>query len=85
MHLMPWIGPVALDKIHFGTLQPSIEARRRAGKAAGTINHGLKVVRRILNLSASEWIDDTGLSWISAAPRIKLLPDTHQRRPYPLD
>jgi integrase len=82
--LMPWIGAVALDKIHLGTLQPWIEARRRAGKAAGTINHGLKVVRRILNLAASEWVDEQGLTWLPAAPKIKLLPDHHKRPPYPL-
>jgi integrase len=82
--LMPYIGTIGLDRLHIGTLQPWITQRRAASKAAGTINHGLKVVRRILNLAASEWMDENGLTWIAAAPKIKLLPDTEKRQPYPL-
>lgn len=82
--LMPWIGPVPLQRLHRGTLEPWIEHWRREGVAAGTINHGLKVVRRILNLAASEWVDEYGLTWLQAAPKIKLLPDTDKRRPWPL-
>jgi integrase len=82
--LMPYIGTMGLDRLHIGTLQPWIARRRAANKAAGTINHGLKVVRRILNLAASEWMDENGLTWIAAAPKIKLLPDTEKRQPYPL-
>jgi integrase len=83
--LMPWIGCAPIDRLHLGTLQPWIEHRRRERKAAGTINHGLKVVRRILNLAASEWMDERGLTWLSVAPRIKLLPDQQKRPPYPLN
>lgn len=82
--LMPWIGSVSIDRIHLGTLQPWIASRRSEGRAAGTINHGLKVVRRILNLSASEWVDVHGLTWLQAPPKIKMLPDTQKRQPYPL-
>ena len=82
--LMPWIGREPMDRMHLGTLQPWIEHRRREGKATGTINHGLKIVRRILNLAASEWVDEQGLTWLPAAPKIKLLPDQHKRPPYPL-
>ena len=39
----------------------------------GTINHGLQVVRRIMNLAAGEWVDDHGLTWLHAAPKTKLL------------
>lgn len=83
--LMPWIGEVPIDRIHTGILLSWIDHRRREGVAVGTINHGLKVVRRILNLSASEWVDDHGLTWLQAAPKIKLLPDTNKRQPYPLN
>jgi integrase len=83
--LMPWIGAAKLDRLHLGTLQPWVEHRRREGKAVGTINHGLKIVRRIVNLAASEWVDDQGLTWLLAAPKIKLLPDLHKRTPYPLN
>ncbi len=82
--LMPWIGDVPLNRLHIGVLQPWIEYRRSEGVAVGTINHGLKVVRRILNLAASEWMDEYGMTWLQAAPKIKLLPDTQKRQPYPL-
>ncbi|MFO7541988.1 MAG: site-specific integrase [Thiobacillus sp.] len=82
--LLPWIGEVALDRLHRGTLEPWIEQRLKDGVSVGTINHGLKVTRHILNLAAAEWIDEFGLSWLQAAPKIKLLPDTEKRQPYPL-
>jgi hypothetical protein len=75
---------MSIDRIHAGVLQPWIEARRREKKATGTINHGLKIVRRILNLATSEWVDEHGLTWLLSAPKIKLLPDTGKRAPYPL-
>jgi Phage integrase family len=37
----------------------------------GTINHDLKIVRPILNLAASEWVDEH--------PKINVLPDHHKR------
>ena len=83
--LMPWIGREPIDRLHLGTLKPWIEHRQREGKAMGTINHGLKIVRRILNLAASEWVDEQGLTWLPASPKIKLLPDQHKRPPYPLN
>lgn len=82
--LMPWIGDTPIDRFHIGTLQPWIDHRRKEGAAAGTINHGLKIVRRILNLAATEWIDEYGMTWLLAAPKIKLLPDTNKRLPNPL-
>ncbi|WP_051301685.1 tyrosine-type recombinase/integrase [Sedimenticola selenatireducens] len=83
--LIPWIGDTLLSRLHIGVLQPWIEHRRKEGVAVGTINHGLKVVRRILNLAASEWMDEYGMTWLQAAPKIKLLPDINQRQPYPLN
>ena len=82
--LMPILRHVPLEKVHVGVLQPWIDKRRAEGKSVGTINHGLKIVRRILNLAASEWIDEHGLTWLMTAPKIKLLPDTNKRAPYPL-
>ena len=82
--LLPWLGTVPLDRIHLGTLQSWIDRRRKNGKAVGTINHGIKVVRRILNLAATEWVDEHGLTWLHAAPKLKLLPDREKRQPYPL-
>jgi integrase len=82
--LMPWIGDIPIDRINGGTLQPWVTLRQRDGKSAGTVNHGLKIVRRILNLAASEWFDEHGLTWLLSAPKIKLLPDRDKRQPYPL-
>jgi integrase len=83
--LVPLLSKTPLDRIHRGTLQPWVELRQRQGRAAGTINHGLKVVRRILNLAAGEWVDDQGLTWLPAAPKIKLLADVDKRQPHPLN
>jgi len=82
--LMPWIGRFALDRIHMGALQPWIEHRRQAGIAIGTINHGLQIIRRILNLASAEWMDEQGLTWLAAPAKIKLLADAERRQPYPL-
>ncbi|MES2142689.1 MAG: hypothetical protein V4471_07415 [Pseudomonadota bacterium] len=49
-----FIGDLPLDGIHMGTLQPYITIRRKEGVKTRTINHGLQIVRRILNLAASE-------------------------------
>ena len=77
--VMPWIGHLPLERIHRGVLQPYVDARREAGRTAGTINHGLKIVRRVLNLAAQEWMDEYGLTWRASAPKVKLLPDTNKR------
>ena len=43
-----------------------------------------KIVRRILNLAATEWFDEHGLTWLLAPPKINLLPDVDKRQPYTL-
>ncbi len=83
-NLMSWIGHIPIDRVHMGALQPWMEQRRRDGVSIGTINHGLKVVRRILNLAATEWCDEYAMSWLAVAPKIRLLPDTGKRLPHPL-
>jgi len=82
--LMPWLGTVSLDRLHMGSLQPWLQHRRRQKTSVGTINHGLQIVRRILNLAAGEWVDEHGLTWLHACPKIKLLPNRAKRPPYPL-
>ena len=84
-NLMPWIGDLALDRIQMGSLHPWINHRRQESVAIGTINHGLQIVRRIVNLASSEWVDSKGLTWLLAPPKIKLLPNTTKKPPYPLD
>ena len=49
-----------------------------------TINHALQIIRHILNLAHQEWYDEFGLTWLASAAKIKLLPLTRSRPPYPL-
>jgi integrase len=44
----------------------------------------MEVVRRILNLAASEWLDESGMTWLEHAPKIRLLPRNDVRGPYPI-
>jgi integrase len=38
-----------------------------------------------MNVAASEWIDSNGLTWLEHPPKIKLLPVTDARKPYPMN
>jgi hypothetical protein len=58
--LGPYIGSLTLESIHMGTLQPFIDAQKKAGKKRKTINYALQVVRHILKLASDEWMDDFG-------------------------
>ena len=60
-------------------------AFRSTDCTVGTINNGLQVVRRIVNLAAGEWVDENGLTWLQAPAKIKLLPNADRRQPYPLN
>jgi integrase len=82
--LDPFIGAIPLRQVHMGTLQEFIAKRRRDGVKTKSINAALAVVRRILNLAVSEWMDSRGMTWLEAAPRIRLFPVTDARPPYPL-
>lgn len=82
--LDPFIGDLDLRAVHIGTLQPFIEMRQKAGIKTKSINLALGAVRHILNVAASEWLDDTGLTWLEHPPKIKLLKVTDARKPYPL-
>jgi len=82
--LEPFIGDSPLDRVHGGTLLKFIEARKAKGVKCATINRSLAVVRHILNLAAGEWMDEHGITWLAAAPKIKLLRLHDARQPYPL-
>jgi integrase len=87
MHLKmldPFIGDHDLRQVHMGALRNFIAKRKADGLKTKTLNATLAVVRRILNLAASEWIDEKGMTWLDAAPKIKLLPVKDARSPYPL-
>ncbi len=82
--LDPYIGKLTLEAVHMGSLQAYMDNRRRDGVKARTINYGLQITRHILNLAASEWLDEHGLTWLLTAPKIKLLPELDKRKPHPL-
>lgn len=83
--LDPIIGQLSLEAVHMGSLQAFIQVRQQQGVKTRTINYGLQLVRHILNLAASEWLDEHGLTWLATAPKIKLLPEMDKRKPYPLN
>jgi len=82
--LAPFIGDLMLRQVHMGSLQSFIAKRRAKGVKTRSINNALSLVRHILNLAASEWRDEKGLTWLEYAPKIKLLKVTDGRSPYPL-
>ena len=82
--LDPFIGDLDLRMVHMGTLQDFIEARRAQGRQTKTINLALGTVRHLLNLAASVWLDEFGLTWLDRPPKITLLKVTDARKPYPL-
>ena len=83
--LMPYIGALPLEQVHDGTLAPFVDARRKEGRAHKTINRALALTRRILNLAATSWRDENGLTWIQSAPAITMLPLVgFQREPRPI-
>jgi integrase len=83
--VMPTIGHLPIHQIHDGALAPYVEKRLAAGRAHKTVNLEMAVVRRVLNLCATGWRDDNGLTWLEQAPKITLLPLVgHQREPRPI-
>ena len=79
-----FIGSLFLRQVHMDSLQPFIASRRADGVKTATINLSLAVVRRIVNLAASEWRDGQGMTWLEHAAKIKLLPVKDARPAYPL-
>jgi integrase len=83
--LMPYVGKLALDQIHDGTLASYVQDRKAKGLANKTVNLGLALVRRILNLAARSWRDDNGKTWLETPPLLTLLPLIgFQREPRPI-
>jgi hypothetical protein len=78
------IEDLDLRHVHMGALQEFIAKRKAAGVKTKTVKAALAVVRRILNVAASEWFDEKGMTWLETAPKIRLLPVKDARSPYPL-
>jgi integrase len=93
-YLDPYIGSLPLEAVHMGTLQQFIKQRKHQARrkdepktrdvSKRTINCALQTVRHILNLAASEWMDEHGMTWLQSAPKIKLLRESDKKEPYPL-
>lgn len=83
--VMPFIGGLELHQVHDSSLAPFIADRLAKKRARKTINLALGVVRHILNLAATAWRDETGLTWLQHPPKITLLSLVgHQREPQPI-
>ena len=82
--LDPFIGGLPLQRVHHDTLASYIRFRLNKGRSPGTINRDLAVVRRILNLAARLWRDETDRPWLPVAPLIQMQRHPHAREPYPL-
>ena len=70
--------------MHIGALQHFIKAEQARKMKTKSINNVLELVRHILNIAATEWIDEHGLTWLLVAPKIKLLQVKDARAPLPL-
>jgi integrase len=82
--VMPFVGDLLLDRVHNGTLQAFISDRKKNGRKNKTINLSLAIVSRILKLSAADWRDENGMTWLAQAPIITLEPLNDQRQPRPI-
>ncbi len=82
--LLPFIGDIPLRNLHDGTLKPYILACKKNGLKNKTINNGIEIVRRILNLAARRWRDESGMTWIETPPLLTMLDLSDARKPYPL-
>ena len=82
--LLPVIGELPLQRLHDGTLQPYVDQCLVQGLKKKTINNGLEIVRRILNLAARRWRDEYGLTWLETPPLLTMLEVDDARKPYPL-
>ncbi|WP_097460832.1 tyrosine-type recombinase/integrase [Mangrovitalea sediminis] len=82
--LDPFIGDLLLRKVHAGTLERFIQARKAEGRKSATVNRSLAVVRRVLTLAARLWRDEHGLTWLEAPPLIPNVEWGDRRAPYPL-
>lgn len=83
--VMPFLEHLPLEAVHDAALAPYVAARLKAGRSHKTVNLALGVVRRILNLAARSWRDESGRTWLASAPAITMLPLVgHQREPHPI-
>ena len=80
--LDPYIGELTVQQVHSGSLQTFVRDKSKEGISPGTINRDLAVVRRILNLCARLWRDESDRPWLDTAPLIQMLRHPNKRPPY---
>jgi integrase len=81
--VMPFIGEQSLRKIHAGSLEAFIQARKADGISAGTLNRDMAVIRRVLTLSARLWRDEQGRPWLDTVPMFPAI-SGEKRKPRPI-
>ncbi len=83
--LKPYFNGLNLNEIHQNcpALRRFINERQLTVKNR-TINKGLKVLKYILKLAATEWFDENNNSILENIPSIRLLPQHDQRQPRPI-
>lgn len=82
--VMPFLREKPIHQIFDETLAPFRTACKAKGLKNKTINNGVEIVQRVLNC-ATHWRDESGLTWISSAPKLTKLELTDARKAYPID
>lgn len=84
--MSPFIGHLALEHVHDGTVKPFADNERKRGVSPKTVNNGLAVIATILKRAAAKWRTDEGIPWLRQAPPMLTRQSLvgHRRRPYPL-
>jgi hypothetical protein len=65
---MPYIGHLELGEIHYGSLLPMVEDRKRQGISMATLNRDLSPVKKVLLVAATQWFHENGQPWLNTIP-----------------
>ncbi|ORU92860.1 MAG: hypothetical protein A6F70_03930 [Cycloclasticus sp. symbiont of Bathymodiolus heckerae] len=83
--LDPFIGDLAIESVHMGSLQAFIDNSRQLSVKSATVKRELAVVRQILNLASGVWRDENDKPWLMGVPKI-VMPDWRDSaQAYPLN
>ncbi|GAB3321366.1 tyrosine-type recombinase/integrase [Haliea atlantica] len=84
--MLPFLGHLALEQVHDGTLKPFIDHELARGLAPKSVNNALIAVSAILNRAARVWRHEDGRPWLRQAPPklTRLSTKGRQAKPYPL-
>jgi integrase len=82
--VFPYIGNLALESVHAGTLDRFVSDRQAAGISAGTIRRDLSVVRQILKLACLKWREPNGEPWLKSVPMMPSVKGEKPRQARPI-